>query len=192
MLSFSHRSRSERAETGSRPRGSAEGHGTVPFLLAPRRRVAPRHGFAPRKANSCWWRTKPDTWGCGARPGQDAITSIALFPSDLPSVSTAGRCAIPFGAARACVCWAIGTYAFERYRGQRKKWARKEHPRLVVQPGVDGEAVSRIAEGVFLARSHQYPGQTIWPSGIEQARGACRVRRRITVIGRCATSSNIR
>ena len=43
--------------------------------------------------------------------------------------------------------WALGTYRFARYRKDGKP-----APKLVVPDGVDGAEISRIAEGVFLAR----------------------------------------
>src|ERR1700704_987422 len=85
----------------------------------------------------------------GLGPGRDPH-ALALFSERLPAgFYRLGDVPSAFGGARAVYAWAIGTYAFERYRGQRKKSARKEHPRLVVPTGVDGEKVSRVAEGVF-------------------------------------------
>jgi leucyl aminopeptidase len=52
-----------------------------------------------------------------------------------------------FRGSLGALAWALGTYAFTRYRG-----ARRVGPKLVVEKGVDGEEVSNIVEGVFLAR----------------------------------------
>src|SRR5258706_3428722 len=106
----------------------------------------------------------------GLGPGRDPH-AVALFSERLPpGFYRLGDVPSAFGGARAAYAWAIGTYAFERYRGQRKKSARKEHPRLVVPTGVDGEAVSRIAEGVFLARDLiNTPANDIGPAELEQA-----------------------
>jgi leucyl aminopeptidase len=119
----------------------------------------------------------------GLGPGRDAPTPWRCFRArrdyrlgDVPSA---------FGGARAAYAWAIGTYAFERYRGQRKKPAHKEHPRLVVPTGVDGEAVSRIAEGVFFARDLiNTPANDMGPAELEEAARALAERfgARITVI----------
>src|SRR5258706_7559937 len=81
--------------------------------------------------------------GAGRDPHALALFSERLPPglyrlADVPSA---------FGGARAAYAWAIGTYAFERYRSQAKKSARQGHPRLVVPTGVGREAVSRVAAG---------------------------------------------
>lgn len=52
-------------------------------------------------------------------------------------------------ATLAATGWALGTYRFERYKKQPKKEAA---PRLVLPDGADGEEVSRVVRGVFLAR----------------------------------------
>src|SRR5215472_10201143 len=51
------------------------------------------------------------------------------------------------GGAQAALAWIMGLYAFDRYRK-----SNRAAPKLVLPEGVDGEDVSRIAEGVFLAR----------------------------------------
>jgi leucyl aminopeptidase len=111
---------------------------------------------------------------------------LALFSERLPpGLYRLGDVPPAFGAGRATYAWAIGTYAFERYRGQRKKSARKEHPRLVIPNGVDGEAVSRIAEGVFFARNLiNTPANDMGPEELEQAARSLAERFgcRITVI----------
>ena len=97
--------------------------------------------------------------------------ALALFSERLPpGLYGLGEVPAAFSGARAAYAWAIGTYAFERYRGQRKKTARKEHPRLVLPKGIDGEAVSRIAEGVFLARDLvNTPSNDMGPAELEAA-----------------------
>jgi leucyl aminopeptidase len=121
----------------------------------------------------------------GLGPGHDPH-ALALFSERLPSgLYRLGDVPSAFGGARAAYAWAIGTYAFERYRSQRKKSARKEHPRLVLPTLVDGEAVSRIAEGVFFARDLiNTPANDMGPAELEEAaRGlAERLGARITVI----------
>ena len=52
-------------------------------------------------------------------------------------------------AGIAATGWALGTYRYERYKKQPKQQAA---PRLVLPDGVDGDEVSRIVKGVFLAR----------------------------------------
>jgi len=97
--------------------------------------------------------------------------ALALFSERLPPGVYALKSVPPgFGGARAVFAWAIGAYAFERYRGQQKKSARKERPRLVVPSGIDGEAISRIAEGIFLARDLiNTPANDMGPAELEQA-----------------------
>ena len=97
--------------------------------------------------------------------------ALALFSERLPSGIYALKQVPPeFAGARAAYAWAIGSYAFDRYRGQRRKSERKEHPRLVVPGGVDGEAVSRIAEGVFFARDLiNTPANDMGPGELEEA-----------------------
>ena len=57
----------------------------------------------------------------GLGPGRDPH-ALALFSERLPpGLYRLGDVPTAFGAARAAYAWAIGTYAFERYRGQRKK-----------------------------------------------------------------------
>jgi leucyl aminopeptidase len=106
----------------------------------------------------------------GLGPGRDPH-ALALFSERLPSgFYRLGDVPPAFGAARAAYAWAIGTYAFERYRGQRKKAARKDQPRLVLPTGVDGEAVSRIAQGVFFARDLiNTPANDMGPAELEEA-----------------------
>jgi leucyl aminopeptidase len=106
----------------------------------------------------------------GLGPGRDPH-ALALFSERLPpGLYALGQVPPPFAGARATYGWAIGTYAFDRYHGQRKKAPRKEHPRLVLPSGVDGEAVSRIADGVFLARDLvNTPSNDMGPAELEAA-----------------------
>jgi leucyl aminopeptidase len=72
-----------------------------------------------------------------------------------------------YSGARAAYAWAIGTYVFDRYR---KKNAKPGGPRLVLPEGVDGEAISRLAEGVFLARDLiNTPANDMGPKELEEA-----------------------
>ncbi|HXJ01647.1 MAG TPA: leucyl aminopeptidase family protein [Micropepsaceae bacterium] len=111
--------------------------------------------------------------------------ALGLFSERLPpGLYTLGDVPSGFAGARAAYAWAIGTYAFERYRKQKKP-KRKEQPRLVLPADVDGEAVSRIAEGVFLGRDLiNTPSNDMGPAELEQA--ACSLAEkfgaRLTVI----------
>lgn len=74
--------------------------------------------------------------------------ALAAGPELLPPGTYALR-DVPeeFGGARATLAWLLGTYAFERYKKGAKRF-----PKLVVPENVDGTEVTRIAQGVFLAR----------------------------------------
>jgi leucyl aminopeptidase len=83
----------------------------------------------------------------GLGKGDDPL-ALATFSEHLPhGTYVLGDVPNGFGGARGALAWALGTYRFARYRK-----SSREIPKLVVPPGVDGEEVSRIAEGVFLAR----------------------------------------
>lgn len=83
----------------------------------------------------------------GLGKGNDKL-ALAQFAESLPQGNYAfGDVADGFGAANGTLAWVLGTYQFTRYRKSSKKI-----PKLVVPNGVDGAEVSRIAEGVFLAR----------------------------------------
>ncbi len=83
----------------------------------------------------------------GLGKGEDPL-ALATFSEHLPQGTYAlGDVPEGFGGARGAIAWALGTYRFARYRKQKT-----EVPKLVVPAGVDGEEISRIAEGVFLTR----------------------------------------
>jgi leucyl aminopeptidase len=85
----------------------------------------------------------------GLGSGDDPLALAALSES-LPHGTYALRDVPPeIGGARGVLGWILGTYKFDRYR--KSKTARAL-PKLVLPDGVDGEEVTRIAEGVFLAR----------------------------------------
>jgi len=96
--------------------------------------------------------------------------ALALFSERLPpGLYALGDVPASLGGARAVYAWAIGTYAFDRYRSRRKS-ARSEKPRLLLPEDVDGEMVSRLAEGVFLARDLiNTPANDMGPEDLEQA-----------------------
>ena len=83
----------------------------------------------------------------GLGKGEDRL-ALAQFAESLPAGTYAfGDIAEGFGGANGTLAWILGTYQFTRYRKSAKKF-----PRLAVAQGVDGAEISRIAEGVFLAR----------------------------------------
>jgi leucyl aminopeptidase len=102
--------------------------------------------------------------GLGA--GRDPHALAAFSERLPPGVYALSDVPPAFGGARAAYAWAIGTYVFDRYR--RK--SRKDRPRLVLPEGVDGALVSRLAEGVFLARDLiNTPANDMGPADLEQA-----------------------
>ncbi|HTQ14406.1 MAG TPA: leucyl aminopeptidase family protein [Rhizomicrobium sp.] len=83
----------------------------------------------------------------GLGKGEDRL-ALAQFSESLPQGTYAlGDVPESHAGANAALAWLLGTYRFGRY----KKVDRKS-PRLVAPAGVDAAEVTRIAEGVFLAR----------------------------------------
>ncbi|MGB8366525.1 MAG: leucyl aminopeptidase family protein [Rhizomicrobium sp.] len=83
----------------------------------------------------------------GLGKGGDPL-ALAAFSENLPAGTYAlGEVPQELGGARGALAWLLGLYAFGRYR--KDETAR---PRLVLPEGVDGGEITRIAEGVFLAR----------------------------------------
>jgi leucyl aminopeptidase len=104
--------------------------------------------------------------------------ALAAFPESLPRGTYALR-DVPgeFGSARATLAWLLGTHGFDRYRKRRKKF-----PKLVVPPGVDAADVTRIAEGVFLARDLvNTPSNDMGPAELADAARALAARHHATI-----------
>src|SRR5262245_38156737 len=105
----------------------------------------------------------------GLGPGRDPLALAAFSERLPPGLYALGDVPSAFAGTRGIYAWAIGTYAFDRYR-TRKQSPRKETPRLVVPAGVDPELISRLAEGVFLARDLiNTPANDMGPAELEQA-----------------------
>jgi leucyl aminopeptidase len=102
--------------------------------------------------------------GLGA--GRDPL-ALALFSERLPAGDYAlGDVPQNFGGAHAALAWLLGGYAFERYR----KPSKRERPRLVLPEGVNGDAVTRAARAVFLARDLiNTPANDLGPAELEEA-----------------------
>ncbi len=84
----------------------------------------------------------------GLGKGPDKL-ALAQFAERLPAGAYAlGDVEDGFGGANAALGWLLGTYKFTRYRKPKKDGGAK----LVVPADADAEEISRIAEGVFLAR----------------------------------------
>lgn len=90
------------------------------------------------------------------RPGQ----LVTLLPAGLYRFANA-----PHDARLAALSFALGAYQFSRYRK-----AEARNVRLVVPDGVDGDDLSRIAEGVTLARDLiNTPSNDMGPDELEAA-----------------------
>ncbi len=78
----------------------------------------------------------------------DDPLALAAFSEQLPA-GTYRFESVPeqLGGAMGALAWALGTYAFTRY-----KKAKSSAAKLVLPKGVDGEGVARIADSVALAR----------------------------------------
>ena len=85
-------------------------------------------------------------YGLGAAPEPMSLRGL---PSRLPPGDYTLDPAGEVGAAEAALlAWALGSYAFDRY----KKRDAKPRPRLVVPEGVDAGGVRALAEACWLAR----------------------------------------
>jgi leucyl aminopeptidase len=104
----------------------------------------------------------------GLGEGRDAL-ALARFSESLPA-GTYRFDTIPagLGGERGALAWALGTYAFTRYRKARPSGAK-----LVLPPGVDGEEVSRVATAIMLARDLiNTPANDMGPQQLAEAAAA--------------------
>jgi leucyl aminopeptidase len=125
-------------------------------------------GFEPRAGRHL---LLPQPAGALVMFGLDAPDASArdpFAPGRLPGVLPRGtyRFAEPPPDARlAALAFALGCYQFTRYREADDKEIRLELPR-----GVDGEELSRLVEGVFLARDLiNTPANDMGPAELETA-----------------------
>ena len=87
------------------------------------------------------------TAALGLGQGGDSL-ALAHFSEQLPAgVYHFADVPAATGGANGALAWLLGTYRFTRYRKAKASGAK-----LVVPSGVDAEEVTRVAEGVFLAR----------------------------------------
>src|ERR1043166_9628094 len=97
-----------------------------------------------------------------------AVPKSTTMAGLLPGVLPAGvyRFAnAPHDARLAALAFALGSYQFARYRKDKQKAVR-----LVLPDGVDGEDLTRIAEGVALARDLiNTPANDMGPADLEAA-----------------------
>lgn len=104
----------------------------------------------------------------GLGPGRDPH-ALALFSERLPAGFYAlGQVPSEYAGARAAYAWAIGAYAFDRYR-TRSANTPKNVPRLVLDPEIDEKEVTRAAKGVYLARDLiNTPANDMGPGELEE------------------------
>ena len=129
-------------------------------------------GFAAREGELVFVPGQGEQIGAailGLGAGRDPH-ALAQFSERLPTgLYALADVPAAFGGERAVYAWAIGTYAYDRYRARSRSGAKNE-PRLVLPNGVDGEKISRLAEGVFLARDLiNTPANDMGPAELEQA-----------------------
>jgi leucyl aminopeptidase len=124
-------------------------------------------GFEPR-AGQHLLLPGPDGRLAGVLLALDDAPSDPFRPGALPGLLPAGtyRFANGLGDARlGALAFALGSYRFARYRKADDKIVRLELP-----AGVDGEDVSRIVEGIWLARDLiNTPANDMGPAELEYA-----------------------
>src|SRR5579863_2685331 len=104
----------------------------------------------------------------GLGKSRDAL-ALAAFAEQLPDgVYRLGEVPDFCGGTNAALAWRLGLYAFDRYK---KPKARRL--KLVLPDDVDGEEISRIADGVTLARDLiNTPPNDMGPKELADAAGA--------------------
>jgi leucyl aminopeptidase len=139
-------------------------------LDAPARAFADAAGFEPRAGRHLPL-PAPDGALAAVMFGVDADDHPARDPfaaGALPALLPSGTFRLdgPPGDARvAALAFALGTYRFARYRKRDDKEVR-----LALPAGVDGEDLSRIVDGVFLARDLiNTPTNDMGPAELEAA-----------------------
>lgn len=101
----------------------------------------------------------------GLGKGDDRL-ALAAFAESLPrGIYRLGDIPNAVGGSRAALAWLLGSYAFTRYRK-----ADRKQPRLALSPEIDADEVTRVAEGVFLARDLiNTPSNDMGPAELAQA-----------------------
>jgi len=104
-------------------------------------------------------------WLLGMGDGRDALT-LAAFAEKLPAGHyRLGEVPDYCGGGKAVLAWLLGSYEFDRYKQPKRRGAK-----LLLPDGVDGAEISRIAEGVFLARDLiNTPANDMGPAELEKA-----------------------
>jgi leucyl aminopeptidase len=110
------------------------------------------------------------------RGGGDAAARDPMICGRLAPMLPPGAYRLAEGgedSALATLAFALGSYSFERYRGQ----PRARHVKLAVPPGIDAAALRRIETGVFLARDLiNTPANDLSPRDLADAAEALAVK----------------
>ncbi len=129
-------------------------------------------GFAAKPGSLC---LVPGAGGALARvlagiDPDDELWSYAGLPGRLPAGAPGGRYALdgelsPEAATRAALGWALGSYAFTRYRKSERRFATLAWPK-----GVDQGAVRRAMAATYLVRDLiNTPAGDMGPAELAQA-----------------------
>jgi leucyl aminopeptidase len=125
-------------------------------------------GFEPRPGRHLVLPSNSGTGGVLFGIEAEKADKNAFLPGLLPGVLPAGIYRFanePHDTRLAALAFALGTYRFTRYRSAKDKAVK-----LVLPAGVDGEELSRIAEGVTLARDLiNTPANDMGPADLEAA-----------------------
>jgi leucyl aminopeptidase len=125
-------------------------------------------GFQPKPGRHLMLPSASGTAGVLFGLESEKADKNAFLPGLLPGVLPAGTYRFanaPHDARLAALAFALGSYRFTRYRKADDKVAR-----LVIPDGIDGEDISRIAEGVTLARDLiNTPANDMGPADLEAA-----------------------
>jgi len=136
-------------------------------LDARERAYAEAAGFEPRSGQHLLL-PAPEGGLAGVLFALDEAPSDPFRPGALPGVLPAGTYRFanaPNDAGLAALAFALGSYRFARYRKADDKTVRLELP-----AGVDGNEISRIVEGVWLARDLiNTPANDMGPAELEYA-----------------------
>jgi len=136
-------------------------------LDARERTYAEAAGFEPRSGQHLLL-PAPEGGLAGVLFALDEAPSDPFRPGALPGVLPAGTYRFanaPNDAGLAALAFALGSYRFARYRKADDKTVRLELP-----AGVDGNEISRIVEGVWLARDLiNTPANDMGPAELEYA-----------------------
>jgi leucyl aminopeptidase len=118
----------------------------------------------------------------GLGKGEDGL-ALAAFSEQLPGGTYRYR-SVPkeLGGFTGALAWALGSYAFARYRK-----VKRPSPKLMLDRSIDAEEVTRVAESVFLARDLiNTPPNDMGPKELAQAARELATRHRAkfsTIVG---------